>query len=174
VSWAGPLADFGWLRVWQEVRSLVRVTRIDKPEAMLVAPEQAFFLRENLKLRLLNARLALLSRQFDTAQSDLRDAQSALDRYFDRSVAARGAGAANLVRQVASQARQVSVPGPTPRWRPSPPPRPGAERSGAADAMRNVIWLVLLFVVAVVAATTLGSNDGLVASTGRAGAPTCR
>ena len=36
---------------------------------MLIAPEQAFFLRENLKLRLLNARLALLSRQFDTAQS---------------------------------------------------------------------------------------------------------
>jgi len=28
--------------------------------------------------------------------------------------------------------------------------------------MRSVIWLVLLFVVAVVAATTLGSNDGLV------------
>ena len=28
--------------------------------------------------------------------------------------------------------------------------------------MRGVIWLVLLFVVAVVAATTLGSNDGVV------------
>ncbi|MEO5735262.1 MAG: heme biosynthesis HemY N-terminal domain-containing protein, partial [Rubrivivax sp.] len=28
--------------------------------------------------------------------------------------------------------------------------------------MRSVIWLVLLFGVAVVAATTLGSNDGLV------------
>ena len=63
----------------------MRVTRIEQPEAMLVAPEQAWFLRENLKLRLLNARLALLSRQFDTAQSDLRDAQSVLDRYFDRS-----------------------------------------------------------------------------------------
>ena len=71
-------------RAWNEVRSLVRVTRIDQPEAMLVAPEQAWFLRENLKLRLLNARLSLLSRQFDTAQSDLREAQLALDRYFDR------------------------------------------------------------------------------------------
>ncbi|MCK7491467.1 MAG: uroporphyrinogen-III C-methyltransferase [Comamonadaceae bacterium] len=71
---------------------------------MLVAPEQAFFLRENLKLRLLNARLALLSRQFDTAQSDLRDAQSALDRYFDRS-SRRVAAASELVRQVAAQAR---------------------------------------------------------------------
>jgi len=43
-------------QIWDEARSLVRVTRIDMPEAMLVAPEQAFFLRENLKLRLLNAR----------------------------------------------------------------------------------------------------------------------
>ena len=98
-------------RVWQETRSLIRVTRIDHPEAMLVAPEQSYFLRENLKLRLLNARLALLSRQFDTAQSDLRDAQSALERYFDRSTK-RVANALELVRQVAAQARQVTVPRP--------------------------------------------------------------
>jgi uroporphyrin-3 C-methyltransferase len=97
--------------IWQEVRALVRVTRIDQPEAMLVAPEQAFFLRENLKLRLLNARLALLSRQFDTAQSDLRDALSALERYFDRN-ARRTASAMELVRQVSTQARLVTVPRP--------------------------------------------------------------
>ena len=98
-------------RVGQEVRSLVRVTRIDSPEAMLLAPEQSWFLRENLKLRLLNARLALLSRQFDTVQTDLRDAQITLERYFDRS--SRRVQAANdLVRQVAQMARQVSVPRP--------------------------------------------------------------
>ena len=97
--------------LWNEVRALVRVTRIDQPEAMLVAPEQAWFLRENLKLRLLNARLALLSRQFDTAQSDLRDALSALDRYFDRS-SRRVVSAIELVRQVATQARLVNVPRP--------------------------------------------------------------
>jgi uroporphyrin-3 C-methyltransferase len=106
-------AQGAWIgeRVWGEVKSLVRVTRIDNPEAMLVAPEQAWFLRENLKLRLLNARLALLSRQFDTAQSDLRDAQSSLDRYFDRS-ARRVVVTADLVRQVAGQARQISLPRP--------------------------------------------------------------
>lgn len=97
--------------ILNEARSLVRVTRIDVPEAMLVAPEQSFFLRENLKLRLLNARLALLSRQFDIAQSDLRDAQSALERYFDRS-SRRVAGAQDAVRQVAAQARTVTVPRP--------------------------------------------------------------
>ena len=113
-SWVSSFGDrWGSLAgyLWGEVKGLVRVTRIDQPEAMLVAPEQAFFLRENLKLRLLNARLALLSRQFDTAQSDLRDAQSALDRYFDRS-GRRVAAATELVRQVASQARQVTVPRP--------------------------------------------------------------
>jgi uroporphyrin-3 C-methyltransferase len=120
---SGPQAESAWDnrlrqawgefggRIWTEARNLIRVTRIDQPEAMLVAPEQAFFLRENVKLRLLNARLALLSRQFDTAQSDLRDAQSALDRYFDRS-ARRVVAASELVREVAGQARLVSVPRP--------------------------------------------------------------
>ena len=98
-------------QVWQEVKDLVRVTRIDNPEAMLVAPEQAFFLRENLKLRLLNARLALLSRQFDAAQSDLRDAQAALDRYFDRS-SRRVVAASETVRQVMGQSRLVNTPRP--------------------------------------------------------------
>nr|WP_276595206.1 uroporphyrinogen-III C-methyltransferase [Roseateles albus] len=97
--------------VWGEARTLLRVTRIDHPEAALLAPDQAFFLRENLKLRLLNARLALLSRQFDTAQADLRDAQEALARYFDPQ--SRKVVAANdLIRQVAGQARQVNVPRP--------------------------------------------------------------
>ena len=103
-AWAGN-------RVWREVKSLVRVSRIDNPEAVLVAPEQAWFLRENLKLRLLNARLALLSRQFDTVQSDLRDAQSSLDRYFDRT-ARRVVVTADLVGQVAAQARLISLPRP--------------------------------------------------------------
>jgi uroporphyrin-3 C-methyltransferase len=105
-----------WLqRVWSdmsdEARSLVRVTRIDHPEAMLVTPEQQFFLRENLKLRLLNARLAVLSRQFDIAQSDLREAQSALERYFDRS-SRRVAQTIEVVRQVSAQARQINLPRP--------------------------------------------------------------
>ena len=113
-SWSAQF-DRGWRdagsRVWQEVKGLVRVTRIEQPEAMLLAPEQSYFLRENLKLRLLNARLALLSRQFDTAQSDLREAQAALERYFDRS-ARRVTVVSDLVRQVTAQARLVSVPRP--------------------------------------------------------------
>jgi uroporphyrin-3 C-methyltransferase len=100
-----------WDQIWLEVRSLVRVTRIDRPEAVLIAPDQGFFVRENLKLRLLNARLALLSRQFETAQSDLLAAQAMLDRWFDRS-ARRTQIAQDLLRQVGAQARQGGVPRP--------------------------------------------------------------
>lgn len=109
-DWSARWKDVGD-HVWQEVRSLVRVTRIDSPEAMLVAPEQAWFLRENLKLRLLNARLALMSRQFDTAQADLRDALAALDRYFDRN-GRRVGTTIDGIKQVAAQARVVTVPRP--------------------------------------------------------------
>jgi uroporphyrin-3 C-methyltransferase len=91
--------------VWAEIRSLVRITRIDHPEAMLVAPDEAFFLRENIKLRLLNARLALLARQFDGAQGDLRWVIGTIERYCDRS-ARRTQIALDLLGLVAQQARQ--------------------------------------------------------------------
>jgi uroporphyrin-3 C-methyltransferase len=90
---------------WAEVRSLVRITRIDHPEAMLVAPDQAIFLRENLKLRLLNARLALLARQLEAAQVDVRRAIDSVERYADRS-SKRTQVLLELLTQVAQQARQ--------------------------------------------------------------------
>jgi len=113
-TWLSDLSE-RWHSVgdgaWAELRALVRVTRIEHPDAMMLAPEQAFFLRENLKLRLLNARLALLSRQFDTVQSDLQLTQAALERYFDRS-SRRTAVAADLIRQVIAGARHVGLPRP--------------------------------------------------------------
>lgn len=109
-SWQEHVQE--WLSpAWNELRSLVRVTRIDAPEAMLIAPEQSFFLRENLKLKLLNARLALLSRQFDIAQSDLQSALTSLGRYFDGS-SRKTASATELLRQVSAQSRQGGVPRP--------------------------------------------------------------
>ena len=108
---AGQRWDAFAASAWGETRDLVRVTRIDRPEGALITPEQSFFLRENLKLRLLNARLALLSRQFDTTQSDLRESQELLVRYFDPNARKLGV-ATELLRQVAGQARQVNVPRP--------------------------------------------------------------
>lgn len=95
--------------VLQEARGLVRVSRIDQPEAALVAPEQAFFLRENLKLKLLNARLSLLARQTDVARADVVAASAALNRYFDAG-ARRTQAAATQLQQVQSQLRSAPLP----------------------------------------------------------------
>ncbi|MFW9621848.1 MAG: uroporphyrinogen-III C-methyltransferase [Macromonas sp.] len=77
--WAQPWLD----AVQQRTGQLVRVSRIDHPEAVLLAPEQSFFLRENLKLKLLNTRLALLSRQTQAVRADLQAIDALLQRYFD-------------------------------------------------------------------------------------------
>ena len=76
-----------WLRLWQDIRNgvtdLVRVRTIENTDAAMLAPEQARYVREHLRLRLFSARLSLLARQPDLAQRDLDAAQSLLNRYFD-------------------------------------------------------------------------------------------
>ncbi|HTR05202.1 MAG TPA: fused uroporphyrinogen-III synthase HemD/membrane protein HemX [Paraburkholderia sp.] len=69
--------------VGKQIASLVQVRRIDNADAMLAAPDQGYFMRENLKLRLLSARLSLLSRNEATLKSDLAAADATLARYFD-------------------------------------------------------------------------------------------
>lgn len=95
--------------VREEARKLLRVSRIEQPEGALLSPEQSFFLRENLKLRLLNARLGLLSRQTDTARADLASASAWLGKYFDP--ASRKTQAANqLLQQIQSQLKTSELP----------------------------------------------------------------
>ena len=69
--------------LWHELRQLVRIERIDRPDPGLLAPRETYFLRENLRLRLLAARLALLARDNRSFQSDLGKATEWLERYFD-------------------------------------------------------------------------------------------
>ena len=68
---------------WQELKGLIRIQRFDLEEPVLLAPGQGFFLRENLKLRLLNARLALLARDQPTFRHEMKVAEEWLGRYFD-------------------------------------------------------------------------------------------
>ncbi|MDO8466316.1 MAG: uroporphyrinogen-III C-methyltransferase [Gallionella sp.] len=69
--------------IWQEAKQLVRIEDTGKAEIPLLPPNQEFFLRENLKLRLLSARLALLSRDEDGFRQELKTAQLWTARYFD-------------------------------------------------------------------------------------------
>ncbi len=104
-AWSQRLLD----NLRDEARKLLRVSRIDQPEAALLAPEQAFFLRENLKLRLLNARLGLLSRQTDTARTDLVNAGIWLGKYFDPA-SRKTQAAVQLLQQVQGQLKTSELP----------------------------------------------------------------
>ena len=105
---APPAATLPWWQhsagaLWQELKSLIRIQRFDSEEPVLLAPGQAFFLRENLKLRLLNARLALLSRDQSTFRSELKLAQEWLVRHFSADDKAVQGALATLRPMAASE-----------------------------------------------------------------------
>ncbi len=69
--------------IWDDIKNLITVERINKPEPPLLAADQAFYLRENVKLRLLAARIALLQHDETTYKADLNTVKSWLNEYFD-------------------------------------------------------------------------------------------
>jgi uroporphyrinogen III methyltransferase / synthase len=83
-----PPAERPWwerlaAEVWTELRQLVVVRRVNTKDPLLIAPAEEYFLRENLRLRLLAARLSLLARDEAGFRQDLRAAQDWIERYFD-------------------------------------------------------------------------------------------
>lgn len=95
--------------MWREVRQLVQVRTVNAPEALLLSPGEAFFARENLKLRLLNARLALLSRNDSAFRADLAEADRALVRYFDIRIRQTQA-ARELLKQLQGSLLNIDMP----------------------------------------------------------------
>lgn len=97
------------LDAWHEIRGLVRIQRFDRDEPVLLAPGQVFFLRENLKLRLLNARLAMLSRDQWTFRAELKAALGLLERHFDGRDAAVQT-ALGALRQLGAAELNIELP----------------------------------------------------------------
>jgi uroporphyrin-3 C-methyltransferase len=111
-DWRGRATDLwqSWsTEMWGEIRQLVRVRTVDTPDALMMAPSQAYFVRENVKLRLLNARLALLSRNETAFRSDLVAAQDAIARYFDTR-AKQTQSAQALLKQVQGNNLSIELP----------------------------------------------------------------
>jgi len=95
--------------MWSEMKQLIRVRNVESPDALLLNPSQAYFAKENLKLRLLNARLALLSRNEGAFRSDMISAQDLISKYFDvRSKQAQTAQA--LLKQIQSNNLSIEMP----------------------------------------------------------------
>jgi uroporphyrin-3 C-methyltransferase len=105
---AGPVTraarDF-----WEEMKSLVRIRDLEGQDAPLLAPAQSYFLRENLKLRLLSARVALLARDEPAFRDDLKASQAWISRYYDVRAKPTSAALATL-KQIAETPVAISVP----------------------------------------------------------------
>lgn len=95
--------------IGHQITSLVQVRRVDNADAMLIAPEEGYFVRENLKMRLVSARLSLLSHNQDALKSDLAAADAALARYFD-SASKDTRAVRDLVTQVKDGSKAVVLP----------------------------------------------------------------
>src|SRR5262249_1001053 len=144
-----------------DVRQLVRVENIDKPEAPLLTPSQQFFLRQNLKLRLLAARFDLLFRDQANFRADLGAAEAWLKKYFDTRVQSVQQMVTRL-SEVKKRGGAAGVAGPggildaggvlqlagekNLRWR--------------APAVRFLFWFLLLAVIAVPAALAAKLTHG--------------
>jgi uroporphyrin-3 C-methyltransferase len=110
-------AEFGWWhRAWNSVqrelgdyRDLIRIRTVDAPDAMLLNRQQQQLVRQQLRLRLLNARQSLLARNDRLYRADLAEAQTLMNRYFD--VRQRDAAAAlAAMKQLASAPLSVETP----------------------------------------------------------------
>lgn len=109
-----------WRELWQETKHLVRIENTGQQEIPLLSPTQAFFLRENLKLRLLSARMALLTRDEVSFRRDLKTAQDWLKRYFDTK-SEKSAQALGALQQLAASNIVIDMP----------------DISGSLEAVRN-------------------------------------
>lgn len=113
LSWARAISMSWWEKMlndlWRNAQGLVRISRIDRPEASLLAPEQSYFVRENLKLRLLNVRLAVLARHFESAQADMNQVSRDLNKYFDVA-SGQGPLTLALAREVLAQSKNTEIP----------------------------------------------------------------
>lgn len=97
------------IEMWGDVQQLVRIRSVESPEALLLSPTQAYYARENLKLRLLNARLALLSRNESAFRSDMIASQDTIAKYFDTR-AKRTQTVQALLKQVQGSNLSIEMP----------------------------------------------------------------
>ncbi len=90
--------------LWQEARSLLVIRRHDGAAPMLLPPEQLYFLKQNLRLQLEAARLALLRQDGKGFRAGLENAEQWLQEFFSPNQEA----VANLLSEIAGL-KQVEI-----------------------------------------------------------------
>lgn len=82
--------------IWSDLVDLVEVKDADLPDSVLFDPEQRYFLRQNLKLELASARLAILRRDRANLESSIDLIKRQFDAYYDVDAA----GVANIIKRL--------------------------------------------------------------------------
>ncbi|GAB1231915.1 hypothetical protein UT4_03810 [Ferrigenium sp. UT4] len=98
-----------WRELWQQLRQLVRIENTQQAEMPLLSPSQSFFVRENLKLVLLSARLSLLSHDEAGFRRELKTVQGWVGRYFD-AAASETRLAQQLLRKLLATEIAIDLP----------------------------------------------------------------
>jgi uncharacterized protein HemX len=94
--------------VWKDLRNLVSIRVTTDVRRPLLLAEQKYFLRENLRLMLYGAQVALLHGDFTTVDSNTKTARQWLTDYFDASTPAVQSAAKEL--DAVLKARTVELP----------------------------------------------------------------
>ena len=89
--------------VWEDLKGLVVIRRNQGTVGAMLPPDQEFFLRQNLRLKLETAQLATLQRNEPAYQSNLHGARELLVTYFDQDSGAVTAMLAELDRLAQAQ-----------------------------------------------------------------------
>ena len=109
VAWLDDRWQSWSTEMWGQLRQLIRIRDVTNPDALLLSPSQGYFAKENVKLRLLNARLALLSRSETPFRSDMIAAQDEIARYFDTR-AKQTQTVQALLRQIQNSNVSIEMP----------------------------------------------------------------
>lgn len=72
-----------WQTAKDNMGNLVQIRKIDNPDIMALSADQVYFIRKNIELRLLDARIALMQYQSAVYQDDLAAAIAEINRHFD-------------------------------------------------------------------------------------------
>lgn len=73
--------------IWRDLKNLIVIRDHNEPVAPLLSPEQRFFLVENLRLQLEQARLAMLAGQADVYEERIQTAIQWIEKHFDKEAA---------------------------------------------------------------------------------------
>lgn len=74
--------------MWKEIKNLVVIRRHQQPTEPLIPPAEAWFLHQNLRLKLEQAQLALLRRDTALFRENLEEARTWIQTFFDEDSAA--------------------------------------------------------------------------------------